>query len=653
MEGKRSPYVQASRALVSRPIMGKESAIRAADDLWFGSNGVARDREAAVAVFGSLAAGNDGSRGDIIDEAATRRDYGAAPCEDGECCAQRRRRGAAAGDENNRRLNRSICIVGAGPSGLVTLRELAHRGFANITCYEASSDIGGAFASAYNGAVMTSSNVLTAFGCYPLSEYEKNLAAQKQCGETGGNVLRTEAGMWTCKEYTQYLHTFSRRYKLQQYIKTNVGVIYIRALEGGRWEVHLSTRDNTRWIETYDAVCICSGLHQSRNIPVWVNVKPPMRKDVSIMHSSQFNAEDVRDKNVLVIGLGESGSDISLLASRVAKSVKISFREKSGSGYVLPRYTGGEVSDLNTSRGFGRHNMWGRADYRRFAALADDAVEDEDAAALTELSRCFVGTDAFSPLDLLAIKWNAGFNNRPYDRFGTKNYSFLEAVCSYGAELVGEVSSWGDVPSDCDALILCTGFEARFPFFDSNSHPEVDLGVSASNHRERYQHTIDLSVGPSLAFIGYSRPAFGAIPPLSEMAARYWALLLTGERTIGPSARAEAAADQAYEERLFYRDASRLPALVQYHRSMDNLAKLIGCFPPLEELRINHREVCDRILHSSLSGVQYRLCGEGSMEAAWSDISRHPLPVFTRQPRSAFHAKAGAGLFGCAKDKSK
>lgn len=318
------------------------------------------------------------------------------------------------------------------------------------------------------------------------------------------------------------------------------------------------------------------------------------------------------------------------------------------SGYILPRYTKGEVGDLNTSRGYGAGNVWGPSEYRKFAALVDSASRSSNTAALKELARCYIGTDEFTPLDLMAIEWNDKFNNLPYNRFGTKNYSFLEAIHDYGTKVVGHVSSWNEVPPDVDLnlIICCTGYRATFPFFDETSHPAVDLHVSSPNHRNRYLHMIDLDVGASLAFIGYSRPAFGAIPPLSEMAARYWAMLLTGERTIVPhDARTQTHIDRIYEERLFHRDSARVKSLVQYHRAMDSFSRLIGCLPQLEELKANHLSIYSRVMHSALSGAQYRLCGEGSREEAWEDILKHQLPRYTRQTKNAFRMKLEAGLF--------
>lgn len=98
----------------------------------------------------------------------------------------------------------------------------------------------------------------------------------------------------------------------------------------------------------------------------------------------------------------------------------------------------------------------------------------------------------------------------------------------------------------------------------------------------------------------YSIPAFGAIPPLSEIsAARYWALLLTGERTITANdAQTQIHSDRMYEERLFSRDTSRVKSLVHCHRAMDMFARLIGCRSPLEELRANHRSIYSRVIHS-------------------------------------------------------
>ncbi len=675
--------------------MHSHDIIAKADNLWFGENGHKLNRDGAVSLFQTMHhSADDESIGDGQQHQVNRQDnprdnetktvnsshydYGSLPCANGACCNARRRNNrqdALPTNSPTQNNYKSVCIIGAGPSGLITLKELLttnnNAAFTNIKCYEASNQIGGAFAVAYEGATMTSSNLLTCFGCYTLSEYE--LDRKKRSGDDSMDQLFEEeeeekkddtgetlsedhvATMWSTTQYCEYLHAFTDKFQLLPFIHANVEVTLIRKVND-KWEVHTTQSGgscNTRRtiIETFDAVCVCSGLHQAPNIPSWCCAQPTDEQHLlpEIIHSSQFTREKVTGKHVLVIGLGESGSDIALMSSKVAKSVSISVKDgPSGgsSGYTLPRYTKGEVGDLNTSRGYGAGNVWGPSEYRKFAALVDSASHSSNTAALKELAKCYIGTDKFTPLELMAIEWNDKFNNLPYNRFGTKNYSFLEAIHDYGAKVVGHVSSWDEVPHEVDLIIFCTGYRATFPFFDETSHPAVDLHVSSPNHRNRYLHMIDLDVGTSLAFIGYSRPAFGAIPPLSEMAARYWAMLLTGERTIVPqNARTQIHIDRIYEERLFHRDSARVKSLVQYHRAMDSFSRLIGCLPPLEELKANHPSIFSRVMHSTLSGVQYRLCGEGSREEAWEDILKHQLPRYTRQPKNAFRMKLEAGLF--------
>lgn len=203
--------------------------IQAADDLWFGHTDVKRDRDAASALFDKLnSGGGSGSQLLDLDAAQLRREDGdnggrdgnnklslAAPCRDGRCCEHRRVTSGSSVRRAASSSNKSICVVGAGPSGLITLRELQQRGFTQIKCYEASNHIGGAFATSYEDAVMTSSNILTAFGCYAVSEY-----AQKELGNRkrkNGVISDSEeegaasngAVMWTCNEYCSYLQSFA------------------------------------------------------------------------------------------------------------------------------------------------------------------------------------------------------------------------------------------------------------------------------------------------------------------------------------------------------------------------------------------------------------------------------------------------------------
>jgi dimethylaniline monooxygenase (N-oxide forming) len=70
-----------------------------------------------------------------------------------------------------------------------------------------------------------------------------------------------------------------------------------------------------------------------------------------------------------------------------------------------------------------------------------------------------------------------------------------------------------------DLVIFATGYSQKFPFLDP-SYPNP----MQANHRG-----IWASAEPTIGFIGFVRPTFGAIPPLAELQAQAWVLSLVGK----------------------------------------------------------------------------------------------------------------------------
>ena len=129
-------------------------------------------------------------------------------------------------------------------------------------------------------------------------------------------------------------------------------------------------------------------------------------------------------------------------------------------------------------------------------------------------------------------------------------------------------------------------------------------------------------------FIGYTRPAFGAVPPLSEMLARYYALLVSGQRTLpDPDAMArEVARDAKWEIERFAHDAPRLKSLLDYSVAMDTIAAMVGCQPPLQHLFYTQPLIWLKVLCGSLSGAQFRLRGPGATpEYVEPSLLRYPI----------------------------
>lgn len=79
-----------------------------------------------------------------------------------------------------------------------------------------------------------------------------------------------------------------------------------------------------------------------------------------------------------------------------------------------------------------------------------------------------------------------------------------------------------------DLVVLCTGYTQTFPFFDRADNAPREYPVpQETDVREIWKRD-----DPSVGFIGFVRPSFGAIPPLSELQAQLWALNLLAPQRI-------------------------------------------------------------------------------------------------------------------------
>lgn len=72
-----------------------------------------------------------------------------------------------------------------------------------------------------------------------------------------------------------------------------------------------------------------------------------------------------------------------------------------------------------------------------------------------------------------------------------------------------------------DAVFYATGYTQTFPFLDAETSGRPYPHANDANVREIWR-----ADDPTVAFLGFIRPAFGAIPTLSEMQAQLWIMKL-------------------------------------------------------------------------------------------------------------------------------
>jgi hypothetical protein len=166
-----------------------------------------------------------------------------------------------------------------------------------------------------------------------------------------------------------------------------------------------------------------------------------------------------------------------------------------------------------------------------------------------------------------------------------------------------------------DAVILCTGYNISFPFFDATVLKVEDNKIGLY---KRIFHP-DL---PNLAFVGLVQP-LGALMPIAEMQTRWVARVFNGEargRGLLPS-RAAMGRDiermQTQTQRR-YLASPRHTIQVDFLEYMDEIAGLVGVKPKLWR----HPGLLPALLLGPATPSQYRLDGPGASPEAPDLIRR-------------------------------
>ena len=224
------------------------------------------------------------------------------------------------------------CVIGAGPSGLTTLKNLLAWGIA-AECLERERDLGGnwffgaATSRVFASTRLISSKSLTAFTDFPMPQAWPAYPDHRQCLE--------------------YLHRYANHFSLRPQIHFGTTVTAIEPVAdaaGNRrgWQVAVTGGPPRR----YAGLVLASG---HNHVPRWPEI--PGEFTGPLLHAADYKSPTVpvpvAGKRVLVIGGGNSGCDIAVEASRHAAVVFHSTRRHY---HVIPRMVAGRPADLRGER---------------------------------------------------------------------------------------------------------------------------------------------------------------------------------------------------------------------------------------------------------------------------------------------------------------
>ncbi|NXL64084.1 FMO1 monooxygenase, partial [Chordeiles acutipennis] len=497
-----------------------------------------------------------------------------------------------------------VAVVGAGVSGLTATKCCLDEGL-EPTCFEQSQDIGGLWRytehieasrpSLYPSVISNTSKEMSAFSDFPYPE--------------DFPVFLPNARL------LDYLRRYAKRFGLQEHIKLGTTVVSVRKRPDfattGQWDVVTET-DGKQTSHIFDAVMVCSGNFSEPSLPLhcFAGIE---RFQGQYFHSRQYKHPDVfQGKRVLVVGMGNSGVDIAVEASRVAAKVTIC---TSRGAWVL-------------SRVFDHGYPWDMVFNTRLMSLIRNILPGP-------LSR-----------GLINYRVNQWFKHENYGLQPEKRY-FLpvlnDDLPSY--ILTGRITIKPGVKEfkensvvfhNCpeeepiDIVVFCTGYNVSFPFLE-----EAVVKVE-NKHASLYKYVFPTHLQkPTLAVLGLIKP-LGAIMPVTEMQARWVTRVFKGRRAnISSSMYQNAVQGGHILFGLSYDEVLKTDCLVY----MDELASFIGTKPSVLGLLCRDPQLALTIFFGPCTPYQYRLGGpgrwDGARQAILTQWDRTLKPTRTRVPASS------------------
>ncbi|XP_072771211.1 flavin-containing monooxygenase 5-like isoform X1 [Nerophis lumbriciformis] len=506
-----------------------------------------------------------------------------------------------------------VAVIGAGPSGLSCVKTCLDDGLMP-TCFESSDDLGGLWkfkevsepnrASIYRSLTINTSKEMICFSDFPTPAAYPNYMHHSK-------ILN-------------YLRMYAEHFKLLPHIHFQTSVKSVRQKADysrtGQWEVLTERKDGKEETHVFDAVICCSGHYTYPNLPLqdFPGIESfPGR----YLHSWDYKGpEDMHGKRVVVVGIGNSGSDIAVESSKFAEQVYMSTRR--GAWVMRQVSDDGMPVDMKNKTRFS-HILFQLFPKNFFNWLGEKKL------------------NAMYDHTMYALKPS----HRLYSQVPVINYELPFKILSGSVIIKSNVKEIrgssvlfedGSVVEKVDTIVFATGYNYGFPYLPSGA-------LYKSGHRVGlYKHVFPPNLEhPTLAVVGFIH-ALGAIMPQAELQGRWVSQVFKGHLKLPSNQAMVKAVEQDTKDMNKSYIVSKLtPLQVDFVSYMDDLAGTIGARPSLMWLLFTDYPLFKKVLWGPLTAYQYRLTGpgkwEGARQAIFTQFDRMFEPLKTRKVKEQEH----------------
>ncbi|SOD92234.1 flavin-containing monooxygenase [Spirosoma fluviale] len=403
---------------------------------------------------------------------------------------------------------KTIGIIGAGVSGLVTAKTMREHGF-SVIIFEKEAELGGVWASTRRYPNVTTQNTRDTytFSDFPMPKHY----AEWPTGE----------------QIQEYLTNYARQFAILPFVRFSTTVERAEPVEGGQdgWVVYTTQNGKSSRLMV-DFLVVCNGVFSEPNRP---QVPGRALFAGTVLHSTEFRAghlEAAKQQKVVVVGFAKSAHDILSQVSDVSHKPVCIYREAK---WKMPRIFWGLNFKYLLLHRFGESLFPYRTLYGIHKFLHGPLGKP-----VTGLLTKGIGKLIAAQLEL---KKSGLLPEKPFESIancsiGLTSDHFYERALSGDIQLEkGEIAAFdtdGVVLTNgkkitADTVVFATGFQQTVPFFA----PEISRRLrNQKGWFQLYRNVLPLGVS-NLSFVGYNPSLF--TPFTSELAAHYTAQYIKGE----------------------------------------------------------------------------------------------------------------------------
>ncbi|MFJ4783843.1 flavin-containing monooxygenase [Streptomyces sp. NPDC088794] len=216
-----------------------------------------------------------------------------------------------------------IAIIGAGVAGLVTAKVLTQAGH-RIDVFEKAPDVGGVWSRTrrYPGVTTQSPKAQYSFSDFPMP---------------------ADFPEWPDGAQVQsYLADYTAHFGLEPALRLSTEVISAEPTDEGTWSVESRDATGAHTTEIYDQLVVANGVFCEPSVPTFAGLAEFTAAGGQVCAGTEFHdAEQARDRSVLVVGYGKSACDVAVPISAVATRTDVIARQLL---WKVPRKIGGRLN---------------------------------------------------------------------------------------------------------------------------------------------------------------------------------------------------------------------------------------------------------------------------------------------------------------------